>query len=345
MRLAAQMRGGFYPAPSEAIAMATTFLQPPNGPFTILDPCAGEGAALSQLCISLGCPSSSAFAIELDDSRAQTLKTHLPEAQILAPASFCGCRASFNAFSFIWLNPPFDDSLEGNRVEERFLLMATDWLKPGGILALVCPEDVAEEGSFVRRHLALYYQNCLIVPFPEEKRRYGEVIVFGQKRFKPWKDATSPPSWQMVQAPQGLVYPIPTGSAPKTFKKVEPTETELQRMLAQSPLRIHLETPSPEPLPSPPLALGIGHIALLLASGQLDGVVYPENQLPHVVRGSSRKSEYVADVNETDNPDGSTTTRTTLSQRIELVVRTVDLSGTIQTFLETDAPQENPKPP
>jgi len=345
MRLAAQMRGGFYPAPPEAITMAATFLQPPNGPFTILDPCAGEGAALGQLCQTLGCPQSSAFAIELDDSRAQTLKTNLPEAQILAPASFFGCRASLNAFSFIWLNPPFDDSLGGNRVEERFLLLATDWLKPGGILALVCPEEVAKDGSFVRRHLALYYQNCSLVPFPEEQRNYGEVIVFGQKRIKPWKNATCPPSWEAVQAAQGFVYPIPTGSAPKTFKKVEPTETELQSMLTQSPLRIHLEMPPSEPVPSPPLALGIGHVALLLASGQLDGVVHPENQLPHIVRGSSRKSEYVSDVTETENPDGSTTTRTTLSERIELVVRTVDLSGTIHTFLGTDSLHENPKPP
>ena len=49
MRLAAQMRGGFYPAPSEAVAFAAAFLRPPvNEPFSILDPCAGDGAAISQ---------------------------------------------------------------------------------------------------------------------------------------------------------------------------------------------------------------------------------------------------------------------------------------------------------
>ena len=65
-----------------------------------------------------------------------------------------------------------------------------------------------------------------------------------------------------------------------------------------------------------------------------------EGKLPHVVRGTARKREYVADVTDTDNPDGSTTTKTTISQRIELVVRTVDLTGTIHTFLETDAKDE-----
>jgi hypothetical protein len=55
MRLAAQMRGGFYPAPPEAVALTSTFLQRPfDQPFAILDPCAGEGAALRQLGGALG---------------------------------------------------------------------------------------------------------------------------------------------------------------------------------------------------------------------------------------------------------------------------------------------------
>jgi hypothetical protein len=85
------------------------------------------------------------------------------------------------------------------------------------------------------------------------------------------------------------------------------------------------------------LALGIGHVALLLASGHLDGLVQPAGQSPHVVRGTSRKREYTAGVTETENPDGSTTTKTTISERIELLVRTVDITGQIQTFIDTEA--------
>src|SRR5262249_32984145 len=72
MRLGAQMRGGFYPAPSQAIACAATFLRPPaNAPFSVLDPCAGEGAAIQQLGDALCCPQSMTFTIELDEGRAQ----------------------------------------------------------------------------------------------------------------------------------------------------------------------------------------------------------------------------------------------------------------------------------
>lgn len=344
MRLAAQMRGGFYPAHEKAVALAASFLCPPTeGSFAILDPCAGQGAAIRQLGELLGCPLAMTYAIELDDSRAEALRAALPEAQVLAPANFFGCRASLNSFSFIWLNPPFDDSYGGHRVEAQFLRTATDWLMPGGVLALVCPEHVVDEYADARRHLATYYQNCTTVPFPDEHRPFNEVIVFGHKRTRPTvnqRGDNGSNSWAAATAPPGFRYHIPPGSGPGVFRMVEPTETELRRMLASSPLRTHLTVAPETALPAPPLALGIGHVALLLASGHLNGIVHPEGKRPHVVRGTARKRSFVSDVTDAVNPDGSTTTRTTISERIELVVRTVDLTGRIQTFSETDTKAE-----
>jgi 16S rRNA C967 or C1407 C5-methylase (RsmB/RsmF family) len=66
MRLAAQVRGGFYPAHEKAVALAASFLRPPVGErFAILDPCAGQGAAIRQLAELLGCPAAQTYAIEL----------------------------------------------------------------------------------------------------------------------------------------------------------------------------------------------------------------------------------------------------------------------------------------
>lgn len=343
MRLEAQMRGGYYPAHEKAVAHAATFLRSPRGKsFAILDPCAGQGAAIHQLGELLGCSPALTFAIELDDDRAESLLAALTDVRVLAPANFFGCRASFNSFSLIWLNPPFDHGYGGHRMEDQFLVQATDWLMPGGVMALVCPEDVADENSDARRHFSTHYENCMIVPFPKDCRPFKEIIVFGQKRVRPHVDAhgLNNASWESVQAPQGFVYTIPPGTGPRVFQKFEPTEPELQRMLALSPLRSHWTVAPEAHLPSPPLALGIGHVALLLASGHLDGVVQPEGQPPHVVRGTSRKREFVADVTVTDNDDGGTTTKTTISERIELIVRTVDLTGTMRTFMETDAQEE-----
>jgi hypothetical protein len=342
MRLAAQVRGGFYPAHEEAVAHAASYMQAPVGePFTILDPCAGEGAAIRQLGVILGCPSAMTYAIELDDSRSMALRANLSNAHLLAPADFFTCRASFGSFSFIWLNPPFDDGYGGRRVEEQFLWRATEWLMPGGVMALVCPEDVVGEYSHARQYLVRHYEHIGVVPFPESARPFNEVIVFGHKRARPQAErADGLVSWEAVQAPKDFRYRIPPGTGPRRFEKTEPTEPELQRMLAGSPLRSYLNSSPETSVPSPLLPLGIGHVALLLASGHLDGIVQPEGKLPHVVRGTSRKHSFISDVTDTENPDGTTTTRTTVSERIDLVIRTVDCSGRIRTFSETDAKDE-----
>ena len=340
MRLAAQARGGFYPAHPSAVAHAATYLRPPPaGPFSILDPCAGEGDALRQLGDLLGCPPGQTYAIELDDGRAEAVRAALPDARVLAPADFFGCRASPNSFSFVWLNPPFDHAYGGHRVEARFLWRATDWLMRGGVMALVCPEDVVGEYTDVRRHFAAFYEHVTVVPFPAAHRPFREVIVFGHKRARAGvsdHEIDESEAWEAVLAPPDFRYRIPQSTGPRVFEKVEPTESELQRMLAASPLRAHLRPNPDDPLPSPPLPLGTGHVALLLASGHLNGVVRPEGQPPHVVRGTARKRAFVSDVTEAENPDGSTTTRTTISERIELVIRTVDHAGRIRTFSDAD---------
>jgi len=340
MRLAAQVRGGFYPAHHHAVVHAASFLRPPQGEeFAILDPCAGDGEPLRLFGELLGCPLRQTYALELDDSRSEIVRKTLPEAHVLAPADFFGCRASPNGFAFIWLNPPFDYGYGGHRVEEQFLTQATDWLMTNGVMALVCPEDVVGEYSDVRRHFATFYENVTIVPFPQDHRAFEEVIVFGHKRSRPEvlrDERGRNKSWESVQAPSGFCYQIPSGPGPRVFEKFEPTETELQRMLAESPLRSLLEsTPNP-PVPSPPLPLGMGHVALLLASGHLNGVVEADGKAPHVVRGTSRKHAFVSDVTDTENDDGGTTTRTTISERIELVIRTVDRTGEIRTYTEAD---------
>lgn len=281
------------------------------------------------------------YALELDDSRAIALQASLADALVLAPADFFSCRASFGSFSFVWLNPPFDYCYDGPRVEEEFLWRATEWLMPGGVMALVCPENVVEAYSHARQHLARHYELLSIVPFPEGSRRFNEVIVFGHKRSKPEANRNDGLNvWEAVQAPKDFCYRIPPSTGPRLFQKFEPTESELQRMLAGSPLRSYLNSPPEALVPSPPLPLGIGHVALLLASGHLDGVVLPEGKLPHVVRGTSRKHSFISDVTDIENDDGSTTTKTTISERIDLVIRTVDCSGRIRTFSETDAKDE-----
>ena len=93
-----------------------------------------------------------------------------------------------------------------------------------------------------------------------------------------------------------------------------------------------LQPPPELPLPEPPLALGLGHRALLLAAGHLDGLVCPEGEPPHVVRGTCDKQKYLDRTEVDEKDDGSVTTRQIYSEKVSVTVRAVSTDGEIRTF-------------
>jgi hypothetical protein len=338
MRLAAQAKLGFYPAPPEAVAEAMKYLRGPAfGEACALDPCAGKGEALAQLCRGLG---MKPYGIELDEKRAEDCHRDLVNEKLqgkaLAPASFFGCAATHLTFSLAWVNPPFDDEIGGGqRTEATFLQRATQWLRPGGILCFVCPDHVAERWE-VTDFLSQWYTRLATLPFPTEYRKYAEVIVFGIKRSKSVERHNEKAVEESERLPlppdPAFPYDIPPGTPPKRFEKIELTEREIAAEFAASPLKKWMEPPADPPLPQPPLPLATGHLALLLAAGHLDGVVRPQGEPPHVVRGTAHKVTYTASVEETENKDGSVTTKTIQSEKIVLTVRTAESDGTITTL-------------
>ena len=339
MRLAGQTKAGYFPCPPLAVAVALKQLRLVDPTAPLLDPCAGHGAAIKQVADGLTAASESVHVIELDEGRAAKLRQTLPDAMVLAPASFMGCKATSQSFSFAWVNPPFDsESGGGTRCEYSFLIRATGWLRPGGVLALVVPEHVATSHD-IRRQLLTWYDSISERPFPDHCREYDEVIILAVKRSKAatagsGKDAAGREhlAWQPVTP--DTIYDIPPGDPPKVWEKIEYTPAELLRAMGRSPLRRHLLPPAELPLPSPPLALGTGHIALLLAAGHLDGIVRPEGEAPHIVRGTASKVKYLANEESRENADGSVTTKEVWSERINLTVRAVDGTGTIRTFTQ-----------
>ena len=130
------------------------------------------------------------------------------------------------------------------------------------------------------------------------------------------------------------VWEIPPSRGPNVFKKTAFTPSELESLLANSPLNDVLKEVVIPPPAEPPLPLDKGHLGLILASGMLDGTVAGPHGV-HVVRGSSHKVEYhnkEASKNE-ENPDsGAVTTKDVFSQRPVTVIRTVEQDGCIRTF-------------
>jgi hypothetical protein len=341
MRLAGQIKGGYYPVPPPAIELLLAHLESPDGPFSLMDPCCGEGRALKQLAEGLGCAPASTYGIELSDTRAEQAAVNLAGCQLLAPASFEGTTISAGSLSAIWLNPPYDDEMGGGaRVEYNFLLRATRLLRTKGVLMLAMPERVMRQDRDLQRHIMANYREIGLLRYPDEHRHYDECIILAVKR----ASAVSLEHGERF-LPETPVYKIPAGAGPARFEKSCLTASEIRRLLAASPLRrTILGEEEEDDTPRPPIPLGVGHTALLVASGQLDGIVRPPDEPPHVVRGTVRKSTYLARVEVKEN-EKSTSTTSIYNERIDPIVRIVAQDGEIITLggqppEDADQPQE-----
>ena len=191
MRLAGQIRHGFYPAPPEAIAGILKHLRRPVEPdprfkvddVNILDPCAGEAKALVQIAEGLGVSKDHVFAVELNASRAARIAEAYPDVRLLGPCSFEATRITRHSFSLVYLNPPFDDEFGGGgREETTFLRHAVDLLVSGGILVLVCPVHQVYGKSQMCELLDTWFDQLELYLFPDECRSYKECVVFGRRR-------------------------------------------------------------------------------------------------------------------------------------------------------------------
>ena len=197
-RLGSQARAGFYPANPCAIALLAKHLQqmPPNPEkplFTtqIIDPCAGEGAAVQQLAATLGIPEDHVYCVELDAGRVEQIKERMPKANLIGPATFVG-GVMITGFSFglAYVNPPFDFEFGGGkREEETFFDKATKLLATHGVMVLVVPiKAFVGNRSFVEGFDS-QFEDVAIYKFPDGTdeegkpiRPYNEIIVIGRKR-------------------------------------------------------------------------------------------------------------------------------------------------------------------
>lgn len=338
MRLAAQVVGGYYKCAPEVVRLIAGLIQYQGG--AVLDPCAGEGEALEVLGQGVGCPREKLYAIELERDRSAKVRERLPDSPLLGPCSCFETRISAGSFSIVYVNPPFDHNVKGGRAEIDFLARSTELLAPAGILVLIVPQHLVNSYYLeLPRFLWPCYEQLAVLTFPEEHRPFKEVVVIGKKRRKRVDLLPTAEDWNSENIPVGpldqcaLRWQAPAlGYIPKLFEKAGLTDVELIDAVETSPLWKLTRTPEiPQPA-RPPLPLARGHVALLLASGQLNGVVYPAGEPSHVVRGTAHKVGCTPEVSTEETPSGGIKTITILKERIQLVVRAVGPDGSIKTF-------------
>jgi|SRR5579864_2442700 len=127
---------GFYPLPENEAKRLRLYLDFPDREFAALDPCVGDGAAFNALVDGTACHR---YGIELDSLRAESATAKHIEV-LHADALEVHCPPE--SISLLYLNPPYDfevGSFRNRRFEELFLRHALRWLKAAGVLVFIIP--------------------------------------------------------------------------------------------------------------------------------------------------------------------------------------------------------------
>lgn len=306
-RLASQIKMGFYKTPTLVVNQLKSILNI-HPKARLLDTCCGEGEALSIVASDTG---AATYGVELDRERFDKAKEVLDH--VVWGDSLYELRASAKAFTFLWLNPPYDldeadDTLQRERLEVRFLQRHWTYLADGGALVFIIPFGILKKVStfFFRRSRKL-----VVLSFPtEEFDQFNQVVLICEKGRPKKADVEQnietlafATGLELFEVPDKLpatdtfesAYNVPEAVDTDRFyylsARLDPQEAIGQ--VKESPVwsRVARQAfPPPGHAKAHPLMpLREGHLAMLLASGMMNGEVVGEDGQKLIVKGSVKK--------------------------------------------------------
>lgn len=335
MKFVPKTRPGYHETPLEVIRAATGLIVSPETPagITILDPCAGEGRAAAYAAQVWGVDQDCVYAIESSVTRARTLAEVIPLGHVLGPCAFESVTISPQVFSVLILHPPHADEHGGGlEVAQNMARRAFNYLCPEGI-AIVSADSKTWANPEFAKVVAQHIDIAAFLP----KWKSGAVdcatlIGSRRKRLEPYASIQS-----ILRHPRSVSFEIPRGRHPSVWQRSGVSDDEVIELLNRSPLMAATEPPEVKLAPSPPMELARGHVALLLASGFLNGVIHKPGEPPHVVRGTARKAEVVASSEDGEDDRGNRTKTTIYTERIELNVRVLTSDGKIHELSSAES--------
>jgi hypothetical protein len=180
--------GGYYPTPADQIPRIAALLKRAvldsqrQGTVAVLDPCAGDGAAIKILADVLELGDVDFYTCEMEPSRHAAIKTVVgwrDATRALHGDAFRVEFAKSHGVGLLYLNPPYDLDRELGRLEERFLLRFTRALATGGVLAFVVPYyALAASAETIARH----YTDVRCFRFPGAAfDTFKQVVLFARR--------------------------------------------------------------------------------------------------------------------------------------------------------------------
>lgn len=329
MREAARIASGYFPLPDSAIdCLCERLGGVRSDSIHIFDPCAGNGGATARIASAMGLPASNVWPIELDRDRGAEVKEKFPNT--ISPGDLFSCSVSNESFSVIYVNSPYGDDGSGGRIETAWMRKTVGKLVPHGVFIQILPHYVGELTKY-REAVAPYLHHFTLLKLPGVKHQEAAMIALRRPQSLAPGRA---PRWAEMEAMKGYRYFAPKAPGPKVWAKAGLTDEELVERMESSPIMRHISVPPVTEVPNPPLALNRGHIALLLATGMLDGVIRPtDGTSPHVIRGVARKGEEINDEETELSKNGKSVTRKfTVTERISICLRCLTDDGSIHTL-------------
>lgn len=177
-RLASQAKMGHYPTPPEVIEQIKELFSFSSGSRCI-DTCCGKGDALASLTDQAPIET---YGIELDKERAREARQK-KLGKVLNCDAIYETRITNNAFDLLFLNPPYDWETKENeesdteRTEKKFLQFHLRYLNSKGVLVYVIPFASLKHTY----RLFVKLKNLRVLAFPEEQyKKFKQVVVIGK---------------------------------------------------------------------------------------------------------------------------------------------------------------------
>lgn len=290
MRSVARIKLGYYPLPHAEGARLRKLLHFPAEGASVLDPCAGTGAALHQLT---EVAQVDRFAVELDAQRALDCRAagiHTVHGNLF------DVNAKAESFSLLYLNPPYDSevgSFGNKRMEFLFLRYTFRWVAVGGVLAMVVPHAKLDECTPL---LAETFTNFQVLRLTDpESDRFDQVVLLAVRarvtsaqyeanRAKLVETIWKHPLPELTG--NEPVYNIPPSRSAGLVYRGLPLD-EIEDLIVQSSVWKQTQAflfPRDETMVGRPITpLHGGHVGLLCTAGLLNGVFGSEHDR-HIAR-------------------------------------------------------------
>ncbi len=283
MRLEGQKAAGFFPTPPGITADLIRQLSP-NPNTAVIDPCCGSGDALRAIRAFL---KGKSWGIELEEGRAKASSkgnTHVRHGDAL--------EHSAEGFSMLFLNPPYDDG-PNERLEKSFLRQYATSLVQDGLLVFIIPEYVLADCTPI---LTRRFRRMQAFRFPKE--HYGahqQIAVFGLRNED---DANRIPqkAIRVFDWDKRDSYQLPNADNPHIGRQGV-SDAVMLKQAGSGPLwrAIWHQTKPVDLTIRPLMPLREGHVAMLVATGRMNGVVVEHRDAQgeterYIVRGSVEKT-------------------------------------------------------